>query len=96
MRQKLEFLLEDLSVENDPNDPVLADYLQQHADMFRFEPRISFRQIYLNPDKERDLEADAKKILTRLQGGVNPETLGDPTLVAEFFNMAIQRTVMMF
>ena len=93
MRQKLEFLLEDLSVENDPNDPVLADYLQLHADMFRSEPRISFRQIYLNPDKSRDVEADAKKILTRLQAGVNPETLGDPTLVAEFFDRATQSII---
>ncbi len=93
MRQKLEFLLEDLSVENDPSDPVLADYLQQYPDRFRSEPRISFRQIYLSPDKGRDLEADAKKVLTRLHAGVDPGTLGDPTLVAEFFDMAPQSMI---
>ena len=55
MRLKLEFLLEDLTAEEAPGDELLSAYLQQHADKFRVEPQVSFRQLYLNPDKRRDL-----------------------------------------
>jgi len=93
MRQKLEFILEDISAASEPSEQVLTDFLEQHADRFYLEPRVSFRQIYLNPDKRRDLEADASQVLADLQAGEAPQTLGDPTLMGYDFTMASQSMV---
>ena len=88
MRQKLEFLMEDLSAENPPGDAELAAFLQKHAVKFRVEPQISFRQLYLNPGKRRDLAADAKIILVSLRKGAAPESVGDPTMIPFEFKQA--------
>ena len=93
MRQKMEFILEDLTSESEPNDQVLMTFLQQHPDEFRQEPRVSFRQVYLNPDNRPNLEADAGKILADLRAGAKPETLGDPTLVGYEFRSAHQGVI---
>ena len=93
MRQKMEFIFEDLSTASVPSDQVLTDFLKQHADRFYLEPRISFRQVYLNPDKRRNLEADASRMLADLQAGAAPETLGDPTLVGYTFHLASQSMI---
>jgi hypothetical protein len=81
MRLKLEFLLEDLTGAEPAADEVLRAYLQQHPDRFRIEPRLSFRQVYLNLDRRQDLAADAEQTLADLRAGVSPETLGDPTML---------------
>jgi hypothetical protein len=86
MRQKLEFLLEDLAAEATPSDEQLNQFMQRHPDKFRQEPRLSFIQVFLNPDTRPDLETDAIHLLTRLNNGASPETEGDRTLLApEFF-----------
>ena len=81
MRQKLEFLLEDLSAENAPSDEALTVFLRKHPEKFRVEPQISFRQLYLNPDKRKDPAADAKSMLASLRKGAAPESVGDPTMI---------------
>ena len=87
MRMKLEFMLEDLSAQ-DYSDEVLNDYLQRHADKFRQQPQISFRQVYLDPDKRPQLRADAERLLASLNAGANPQTLGDPTLAPRAYQQA--------
>lgn len=87
MRMKLEFILEDLSAQ-DYSDEVLSGYLQQNTDSFREESRVSFRQLYLNPDRRQDLIADAEDMLTRLRQGANPDSLGDPTLAQRAYPLA--------
>lgn len=84
--QKLEFILEDLTAEAPPSDSVLAAYLAGHPDSFRLPARISFRQIYLNPDRREDLEHDARVLLARLEAGADPSSLGDPTLAGYAFH----------
>jgi hypothetical protein len=93
MRQKLEFILEDLSAASQPDDQVLMDYLRQNADRFSVEPRVSFQQVYLNPATHTDLEEDAESVLTRLQAGAAPENIGDPTLVVGSYHLAFQSEI---
>lgn len=90
MRLKLEFLLEDLSVEAPPTDKVLQAYLQQHADRFRTEPQVSFQQVYLNPDIHRDLEADVQNVQARLKRSDPAASLGDPTLLSIQYTQVVQ------
>ena len=92
MRQKLEFILEDLTAE-EPADEVLTAFLQQHPDRFQVEPRVSFRQLYLNPERRRDLDGDAEKMLQRLHAGAAPESVGDPTLVQYEYILATQSEI---
>ena len=86
MRQKLEFLLEDLAAEATPGDEQLIEFMQRNPETFRQEPRLSFIQVFLNPDTRPDLVSDATQLLARLNNGASPETEGDRTLLApEFF-----------
>jgi hypothetical protein len=92
MRMKLELILEDLSSQ-DVTDEVLTAYLNQHQDKFRSEAQISFRQVFLNPDKRIDMAIEAEKLLTNLNAGAAPETQGDSTLVLAEFNLATQSEI---
>jgi hypothetical protein len=93
MRQKLEFILEDISAQADPTDEDLSAFMRKHMKKYRLEAQISFRQVYLNPNKRTDLYGDALKILARLRSGTDPETLGDPILVRHQFDLASESEV---
>lgn len=95
MRMKLEFLLEDLSAE-EVTDEVLTAFLQEHPVKFRTEAQVSFRHVYLNPDKRQDLAADAKTVLSKLNNGTAPESLGDPTLLPNNYSLATQSEIARF
>ncbi|MDJ0780114.1 MAG: peptidylprolyl isomerase [Gammaproteobacteria bacterium] len=92
LRMKLEFMLEDLSAQN-VDDAVLATYLQQNADTFRVEPQVSFVQVYLDPDRRADLEADAAQLLASLSDGADPELSGDPTLAPRAYPLTPQSVI---
>jgi hypothetical protein len=88
MRQKMEFILEDLSAASEPDEQALIQFLNENADRFRLEPQMSFHQVYLNPDKNVNLEKRAARILEDLRAGVQPEMLGDTTLMARKFELS--------
>ena len=92
MRMKLEFMLEDLSGQ-DASDEVLTEFLNQHPDRFRDEAQVAFRQVYLNPDLRPALQDDARQLLSRLDDGSDPETLGDPTMTAKTFEVTPQSVI---
>ena len=92
MRMKLEFMLEDLSVQ-DASDEVLSEFLKQNPERFRDEPQLSLRQIYLNPDLRPDLENDARQLLSQLNGGDEWQTLGDRTLAPRRYALVPQREI---
>jgi len=93
MRMKLEFLLEDLSDLSAPGDEQLIQFMQRHPQKFREEPRLSFNQVFLNPDKHQDLAADAMRLLTRLNNGAPPETEGDWTQLGQEYQLATQHEI---
>jgi hypothetical protein len=82
LRQKMEFLSQDLTVQADPTEAELQTYLLENASAFRIEPRITFRHIYLSVDKRGDgTHGDALRLLEELRGGdgaIDTATLGDP------------------
>lgn len=66
--QKLEFISSDIAPQTEPTDVDLNAYLQAHADEFRIEPRFSFNQVYLNPEKHgANLARDAAQVLMLLK-----------------------------
>jgi hypothetical protein len=89
LRQKLEFLSDDLATSVEPTDAELQTFLQAHAGLFQSEPRFTFRQVYLNPQQHgASLSADEAHLLAGLQcAGPNADlsALGDPFLLAPSF-----------
>lgn len=92
MRMKLEFMLEELSGQ-DASDQVLRDFLDRNPDRFRDEAQVAFRQVYLDPDRHPDLDQVASEMRTRLNGGENPDTLGDPTLAPKAYPLTRQSVI---
>ena len=70
LRQKLEFVAEDMADAVDPTDAELQQYLDEHPESFRVERRASFYQVYLSRDRRGDsLNADSMKMLAKLRSG---------------------------
>ena len=92
MRMKLEFILEDLSTQAVTDDNLQA-FLEKHPDKFRAETQLSFQQVFLNPKKRKDIGADAQKLLTHLNSGAAPDSVGDATLSPHEYKLATQTDI---
>jgi hypothetical protein len=90
LRQKLEFISEDVAAQAEPTDEQLRAYLKAHPEAFRVGPRFTFRQVYLNPERRREsLAHDAAQLLVQLdQTGAKADTLslGDLFLLEHDFD----------
>ena len=68
LRQKLEFVSEDVAAHAEPTDEQLRAYLKEHADAFRGDRRFTFRQVYLDPQRRgANLGRDAAQLLAQLR-----------------------------
>jgi hypothetical protein len=97
LQQKMEFIAEDLVVAAEPTEADLAAYLAKHPDAFRQDRQLTFRHVYLNPEKHGDqLDADVAKLLADLKAAgaqADISKLGDPTLLERAFRNESQRRV---
>jgi hypothetical protein len=87
LRQKMEFLADELVSIPEPTDAELEAYLGENAALFRVEPVLSFRQVYLNTDRlgER-ARADAAALLEELKRvgvSADPAQYGDSLLLPD-------------
>jgi hypothetical protein len=85
LRQKMEFISEDVAAQAEPTQAQLRSYLNDHPDKFRVERHFTFSQIYLDPARHgQGLNADAQKMLAELNKPsttANVSTMGDPFLL---------------
>jgi len=94
MRQKLEFLTEDLAAQfAPPTDQEIEDYFTLHADTYREEATVSFEHISFSRDRRgKSAEADARAALAQLNGkgtaAVDLDSMGDATLLPVAFHLA--------
>ena len=88
VRQKMEFLAEDMSAP-EPTDEQLAAYLASNPERFRVEDQITFRQVFLSATRRAStIESDSKQVasvLDRADAAVDAAALGDPFLLGEEF-----------
>lgn len=75
LRQKLEFVAEDVAVTATPTDAELQTWLDAHPDGFRREPEIAFEQIYFRE------EPSARAALEAVRRGGDRDRFGDGTLL---------------
>lgn len=74
--QKLEFLQRDAVTNANPSPTELQSFYDRHAEQFSIGPRVSFVQVYFNPDKGGDARALARAREARAQWQARGE-LGD-------------------
>ncbi len=83
LAQKMNFLVEDLALLNEPTEADVSDYFEQNPEQYRLPPRISFTHIYFSRDRRGDAaEPDAERALNQLVAADQPPLrapeLGDP------------------
>jgi hypothetical protein len=89
VRQKMEFLAEDVAVP-EPTEDHLATYLAENPEQFRSEDRITFRQVFLSSSRSAEaMDSETKRLATVLSGTdaeLHTASLGDPFLLSESLN----------
>jgi hypothetical protein len=85
LRQKMEFIAEDIANSVEPADAQLQEFLAQNAGKFARPAELSFRQVFFSAERRGDTaRADAEKLLAELQAGrgpADPAEAGDVTLL---------------
>jgi hypothetical protein len=95
LAQKLEFLIGDTSRIVEPADAELRRFYDANAERFGVEARVSFTQLFFNPEKRQHAEADARAALVSISG-TNAEdaaAMGDPILLENEFHEVDEQTV---
>ena len=95
LRQKIEFLSEDLSGTIDPTDAELQTFLSENVDSYRLDATFTLAHRYFNVDR-RGAEAfdQAESAIDRLDGvggGDQAQLVGDPLPLPMFFENAPER-----
>lgn len=89
LRQKWEFLNNNLATQAEPTDADLRAFLQSHPDNFKTETTFTFRHVYLNPQAHgASLSRDADRILAELAHSekmADLKAVGDPFLLEHHF-----------
>ena len=96
LAQKLAFLVDDTSRAVEPSDEELRQFYNSNAEHFRVEPRLSFTQIFFNPERRRHAETDAEAALVLIStvgGDDRAKTMGDPTLLETEFHDVDTQTI---
>jgi parvulin-like peptidyl-prolyl cis-trans isomerase-like protein len=97
LRQKLEFLTEDALEGAAPSDEDLRGYLKAHADSFRVEPRVAFRQVFLDRNRRgAAAQEQARALLVRLSSarpGADISALGDSRMLPSVVELTPQSDV---
>ena len=87
LRQKMEFFSEEQAPQGQPSDRQLQAFLEANPERFSSAPRLSFQQIFLDPERRGDaLPGDASRMLAQLNAPsppADPSRLGDPLPLVE-------------
>jgi hypothetical protein len=82
LRQKMEFILEDIADQAEPADAELERFMNEQPEKYLVDPQIAFRQVFVSFDRRGDgAEGYARLILEQLGEGADPDALGDRSLI---------------
>ncbi len=85
VRQKMEFVVDDIVELAEPTEAELEAWLAEHAQSYARPARFTFRQVYLNADRRGiALRSDGERLLMELRSAANdtnPRKLGDGSLL---------------
>jgi len=85
LRQKMEFISEDVAAQAEPTGEQLRSYLSDHPEKFRIDKHFTFTQVYLDRARHgRRLNSDAQQMLAQLNKSgpsADVSNMGDPFLL---------------
>ena len=84
LRQKMEFVSDDIAAAREPTDAELEAYLRSNSGKFVDPPLLSFRQVLFSTDRRGEsAQQDAGRALEALRSGDRPGRVpeGDPSLL---------------
>jgi hypothetical protein len=85
LRQKMEFISEDVASAVPPTEADLQSFLERHAEKFLEPPRLTFQQVFFSAERRGDAaRPDSERLLAELvagRGPAVPQEAGDPTLL---------------
>ncbi|MGZ5477604.1 MAG: peptidylprolyl isomerase [Thermoanaerobaculia bacterium] len=90
LAQKLTFLVDDTSRIVEPTDEELRRFYHTNAERFRGQARITFSQLFFNPEKRQHAESDARAALVSISatGSDDAAAMGDSIpLENEFYEV---------
>jgi hypothetical protein len=96
LAQKLTFLIDDTSRIVEPAEDELRRFYMTNAERFRTDARVSFSQVFFNPERRQHADSDAQAALISISakgGQADTSSLGDPLLVESEFHDADRQTV---
>ena len=95
LAQKLTFLIEDTSRIVEPADAELRRFYSANAKRFQVEARVTFAQLFFNPEKRQHAESDARAALMSIvaTGTNGAVAIGDPILLENEFHDVDEQTV---
>jgi len=97
VRQKMEFVVDDIFEQAQPSEAQLEEWLAEHPELYAHPERYRFRQLYLSAEQHGGrLATDAVKVLAELRAlpeDADPRGLGDPTLLEHAFADASVQTI---
>lgn len=89
LRQKLEFLAENVATQRVPTDEELNRLLQSEPERFRTDSRYSFSHVFLDPgrhhDDLEDQQSTLRNALKQPDEALDPSQLGDRFLLGQSF-----------
>jgi parvulin-like peptidyl-prolyl isomerase len=81
LAQKLKFLIEDTAQLAEPTEAELRQFYAANPAHFKTPGKLSFRQIYFNPEHRNDAAADATAALGALSENVEDHSIGGDRLL---------------
>ena len=97
LRQKMEFISDDIAALAQPSDEELSTYLKAHADTFGVQQQFTFTHVYLNPERHGEtLGQDAVTLLAQLQKSgdrADLSELGDSFMLEQTFRSLPAREI---
>tara|TARA_B110000285_G_C15142065_1_gene631513 strand:+ start:7316 stop:8221 length:906 start_codon:yes stop_codon:yes gene_type:complete len=97
MRQKLEFMTEDISSLSEPTEQDLTKYLEAKPKPYRLESKLTFKQVYLDSNKRKTtIDSDVQALLTSLRAAgasADISQLGDRLMIEQAYTATSQRDI---
>ncbi len=93
LRQKLEFMQEDLSSLQTPSEPELKTYYIAHKDEYKTDHIMSFKQIVISPKTLMPNANEIERALGMLNKGAPPQRLSRSSLLPVSMNLETAKSI---